>query len=52
MPLNRIFRKQKLYLGGPLAIKERILSSTHPELQAIKANLDKVLSMSGQRKKP
>lgn len=35
-----------------LSIKEGLLNATHPELQAIKENLAKVLKVSGQRRKP
>jgi tetratricopeptide (TPR) repeat protein len=46
------FQQAEALFRRSLAIKENILSATNPELKAIKENLDKVLSMSGERKKP
>lgn len=46
------FQQAEALFRRSLSIKETLLSATHPELQAIKANLTKVLTLSGQRKKP
>lgn len=46
------FQQAEALFRRSLTIKEGILSDTHPELQAIKDNPAKVLSLSGQRKKP
>jgi tetratricopeptide (TPR) repeat protein len=46
------FQQAEALFRRSLAIKEGLLRATHPELQALKDNLAKVLEISGQRKRP
>ncbi len=46
------FKQAEALFRRSLTIKERLLSSTHPDLQALKENLERVLTESGQRKRP
>ncbi len=46
------FQQAEALFRRTLEIKEKLLSATHPDLQAIKENLERVLTQSGKRKKP
>ncbi len=46
------FQQAEALFRRSLKIKEGLLRATHPELQAIKENLAKVMKMSGQNKRP